>query len=154
MNPTQKIIAAAAAFLVGAISFPLARGMFNAPAVKGGALTQSTFNGPVGTSDMLTKACDELNKLLPMMVDPYTRWDNTYAVGSKTMVYKYTIVGIPAANLNTAQLKSKLRPKLVETYRTHPAMSQLRDASIALRYTYFDEKGALITSMEIGPDDL
>jgi hypothetical protein len=150
MNSAQKI-GVIVAFAIGAVSFPLAKGMFSASGT-GPRIIDSTGSDHI--DDLIARNCDEMNKSLPLKLDPWTRWDSASPDKNRTIVYKYTVLGMSASEARNRGLASKIRPTLVHNYKTHPAMRDLRDASVTLRYSYFDESGASVANIEISPSDL
>lgn len=106
---------------------------------------------------MLVKASSDINKKLPMMVDKYTRMDNTLAGPGKLLTYKYTLVETVATDLDKAKLeeiRKSLKGTIIQTYKTSPAMKVFRDADVKLKYQYYDKKGAFVTDIEVNPTDL
>jgi hypothetical protein len=106
---------------------------------------------------MLVKASSDMNAKLPIMVDKYTRMDNTLAGPGKLLTYKYTLVQTVATDLDKAkleELRKSMKSTIVQTYKTSPAMKVFRDADVKLKYQYYDKKGAFVTDIEVNPTDL
>lgn len=103
--------------------------------------------------DVLAKAADETNRRLPMMLDQFTRLDSTAALPQGKLMYKYTIVNLnPLPDRNT--LIDKMRPNMINTYKTSQDMAGLRKLRVTLVYKYADEKGNELAQFEVGPQDI
>jgi hypothetical protein len=103
--------------------------------------------------DVLAKAADETNRRLPMMLDQFTRLDSTVALPQGKLMYKYTIVNLnPLPDRNT--LIDKMRPNMINAYKTSQDMAGLRKLRVTLVYKYADEKGNELAQFEIGPQDI
>ena len=96
----------------------------------------------------------QLNKTLPMMVDSETRLDNTMAAPDKTIIYRYTLINMNAADIKKDQLVTAIRPQVVATYKTNDTMKEFRNNGITMQYQYSDKSGVFITQFSVGPKDL
>ncbi|MFN5533416.1 MAG: hypothetical protein ACK5F7_22925, partial [Planctomycetaceae bacterium] len=102
---------------------------------------------------VLAKAADETNRRLPMMLDQFTRLDSTAALPQGKLMYKYTIVNLnPLPDRNT--LIDKMRPNMINAYKTSQDMAGLRKLRVTLVYKYADEKGNELAQFEVGPQDI
>lgn len=119
--------------------------------VVGSLVVQQVSNRPPTTERILVQTSNEMNKTLPMMIDQITRLDATYPGPGKVFNYRYTLVGLKAADLKAQEIKDSLEPMLFQNYKTHPAMKDLRDLTTVLKYHYFDDSGAFIVEIEIDP---
>ncbi len=96
----------------------------------------------------------QLNKTLPMMVDKETRLDNTVAGLDKTIIYRYTLVNMNAADVPKDKLVAAVRPGVVATYKTNDSMKEFRNNGVTMKYQYSDKGGVFITEFSVGPKDL
>jgi len=106
-----------------------------------------TFNGT------LIKVADELNRNLPIMVDRNTRLDSTMALPDGKFVYLYTIIGLDETAINKETFADRMRPKLINNYRTEESMKTFRENNMQLLYKYKTEKGESIADITISPRD-
>ena len=102
---------------------------------------------------MLIDFSREINPQLPKMVDRVTRFDKVIPVVGNILNYQFTILGIKAAEINRASLKSSMTSYFWEDYKNDPAIQKLRDIGTTFVYTYFDEDGILVCEIRIGPNE-
>ena len=87
------------------------------------------------------------------MLDQFTRLDSTAALPQGKLMYKYTIVNLnPLPDRNT--LIDKMRPNMINAYKTSQDMAGLRKLRVTLVYKYADEKGNELAQFEVGPQDI
>ncbi len=96
----------------------------------------------------------QLNKNLPMMVDKETRLDNTMAGPDKTIIYRYTLVNMSAADVPKDKLVTAIRPRVVATYKTNDSMKDFRNNGVTMQYQYFDKGGVSSRSFPWARKDL
>ena len=118
-----------------------------------GSVVVTTCLGSSDNSDgFLMGVSKELSKSLPQVIDKYTRWDSAVAILPKTLLYKYTLIGVDAADLDVSKLKTEATPHLVQNYKTHPMMQSWRKRGIILKYEYYDDKGIFVMEITVLPD--
>jgi hypothetical protein len=120
-------------------------------AVVGSFVAREYFSKRPSTDKILIQTSNELNRTLPMMVDQHTRLDATFPGPGNSLTYKYTLVGSKASDLKTEEIKKWLHPKIIQNYKTHPDMQDLRDLSTVLNYHYFDAAGTFVLALEADP---
>ena len=108
----------------------------------------------VSSEEKLVQVSKDLNARLPMSVDNETRWDTTVPGPGNCLTYCYTMVNASKSELDPAMITSKIKPKLLQYYRTNPDMKLFRDNRVTLRYLYKDKAGETVTLIEVTPDDL
>ena len=122
-------------------------------AVIGSMLVRQYFDRPARIDGALVATISQINKTLPMMVDKETRLDNTMAGPNKTIIYRYTLVNMNAADVQKEQLKSALRPHVLTSYKTDNGMKAFRDNGVIMEYQYSDKNGVYITDFSVSPKD-
>lgn len=85
------------------------------------------------------------------MRDQWTRLDSCSVEGASTFKYYFSILSIIVTD--TTNLKSQLKPQIVETVRTHPSTKIFRENDITLVYRYNNEKGGYLFTIVAAPDD-
>ncbi len=123
-------------------------------AVIGFTAVQRCSNRAPSIDQALVATASQLNKTLPMMVDKETRLDNTMAAPDKTIVYRYTLINMSAADIPKDKLISGVRPQVVTTYKTSDSMKDFRNNGITMQYHYSDKNGVAIAEFSVGPKDL
>ena len=101
----------------------------------------------------LAKVAVEVNKDLPKMVDPETRFDSTSALPGKVLKYSYTLINLRADQIDPKRIQDGFRPELVNKVKTVPEMAPLRAQGVTFVYHYVDKDGALVANLEIGPKE-
>ena len=103
-------------------------------------------------TEMINQTCADLNKQMPKMVDAATRMDSASAGPDKSIRYRYTIVS--SELIDTGHLADKLRPHILDEYRTNPGLAAFRDNGVTMIYDYFDKSGNALGEFQVGPKDL
>jgi hypothetical protein len=101
---------------------------------------------------VLTRVASEFNKNCPIMVDRETRLDNALSIGNNLLQYNYTLMNLSKSDLDTAVLKQKVEPSIIEDIKTNPQMKLFRDMKTTLNYAYRDKNGAFVFLISITPD--
>jgi hypothetical protein len=108
----------------------------------------------VSVERMLVDASNQVNKMLPMMVDSETRADSTIPEPPNTLVYHYTLLKRTKSELDVRAIADYLRPRLVNNYKTTENMKTLRDAGVMLKYRYYDKDGIFVAEIVVKTSDL
>jgi hypothetical protein len=85
------------------------------------------------------------------MIDKDTRLDSSFAIGSESLNYRYTLVNYRTEELDTDVFLQEIEPDLVKSYCTHPDIELLRLNGIAMKYHYYGSDGDFIGSVEARP---
>ena len=104
-------------------------------------------------SEILVQTADMMNQQLPMMVDPDTRWDSSFAGPGMAMSYKYTLVNHSANNINGAQFAKNVHPTLTDLICNNPVTQVFPDNGVLLNFNYYDKSSNLIARVKVTPDD-
>ncbi|RUO19243.1 hypothetical protein [Aliidiomarina haloalkalitolerans] len=96
----------------------------------------------------LIESANELNPLLPMMVDEDTRWDETVAL-NRAFLYIYTLIGYNAEDLDPDLFKQALEPNLKEAVCTSPDMAAFVENNINAIYAYRGKDGKQIATVTV-----
>lgn len=113
-------------------------------------LTQQFFTPSL--DKQLVQIANELNKNCPMMVDQFTRLDNSHVLPNKTLQYNYTLVEIEKSEFNLDTIRKYVEPNIISNVRTNPDMKYLRANNITFNYNYRDKNGEFVWKLEITPD--
>lgn len=100
----------------------------------------------------LLQISNELNKNCPMMVDQFTRLDNSQVLPNKTLQYNYTLVEIEKSEFNLDTVRKYVEPNIINNVKTNPDMKDLRDNNVKFNYSYRDKNGEFVWKLEITPD--
>jgi len=101
---------------------------------------------------VLMEAASEINKTLPIMVDQYTRLDNTIALPDKSLQYNYTLVELTAEEVNVDTIKKYMEPTIINTVRTSPDLKIYRENKVTMIYNYKDKNGVFVYKLSVTPD--
>lgn len=96
----------------------------------------------------LIESANELNPLLPMMVDEDTRWDQTVAL-NRAFLYLYTLISYDADDIDPDLFKAALEPGLKEAVCTSPDMAGFVENNINAIYAYRGKDGNQIATVTV-----
>ncbi len=102
-------------------------------------------------AEELKKAAIEVNKQVPMQVDPYTRLDSASAKGKTNFIYYYTLIDLDKTEVNLDTVNKYVRPTIIEGVKTSPDLKVFRDNNIIMDYKYYDKKGVFVTEISVTP---
>ncbi len=94
------------------------------------------------------EASQQINKQLPMMVDSETRLDTTICAG-KHVLYKYTMIGLSAKDLDIISFNDEIKTMLVKNQCSNENMVKMLKFGVQYSYMYQDRDGNLITTINI-----
>ncbi len=100
----------------------------------------------------MLKMASALNESCPVMVDSETRLDNTMAMKDKVFTYYYTLVNIDKNEVDPAQMKATIQPRIINIVSTNPDMQAMRDLGVTFKYSYKDKNGVFLFEISVGPD--
>lgn len=112
------------------------------------------LQGGGSTEAKLVHASQYMNSRLPINVDSNTRWDTTEPGPGNCLTYYYTLVNASKSEIDPDQLIAKLKPEVLQLYRTSSQMKLFRENRVTLRFIYKDKLGEKITVIEVTPNDL
>jgi predicted secreted Zn-dependent protease len=115
-------------------------------------VVQQIFFGVPSFDKILMKTASELNKMCPIMVDQYTRWDNTAALPNNTFEYNYTLISHTKSEVNLDTAKKYVLPGLINRVKTEPDLKMFRDKNVTMIYNYHDKNGVFVVRYSITPD--
>jgi len=101
----------------------------------------------------LTEIATEFNKKCPQMIDSETRIDGIDIKEPNTIVYKYTLINLPAKNVDTIEFKKALFPGIISIIKLSPEMKPLRKNATNFEYQYSDKSNKTIYTFKIFPKD-
>lgn len=101
----------------------------------------------------LKSLSNEMNKNLPATLDKFTRQDSSFSGPGRRMTYIYTITHEYSSDFDPQTLKEAVRPGIVASYCTEPAIEFYRKNQVPLTYIYRDMKGAHITQFDVSVKD-
>jgi hypothetical protein len=101
----------------------------------------------------LPKLANDLNRQLPMMVDRGTRLDSTVGGPGKRFTYVYTLVELPAADIDRAQLQRMLASSTRNRVCTDPKMEALFKNGVTVVYSYRGNDGIHVMEMPLTPSE-
>lgn len=116
-------------------------------------LILSSCNSQEGVDNKALKVVAQFNSKCPMMIDQETRMDGIEVKNGNTIVYKYTLINLFAAKVDTARFNSALRPGIINTIKTNAELNELKRIKSSFEYYYKDREGKFIYSFLITPED-
>ncbi|MBA3681130.1 MAG: hypothetical protein H0W73_08185 [Bacteroidetes bacterium] len=99
------------------------------------------------------KVVMKFNEKCPMMIDAETQMDGIEIKNGNTIVYKYRLINLFAARVDTAQFNRALRPGIINTIKTNAELNELKRIKSSFEYYYRDRDGKFIYSFVITPED-
>lgn len=99
----------------------------------------NAIKGPIGGSSVeaqIEKLAADLNKRLPMQVDPVTKWERVEAGPGKAYSYIYTV----SQNLSDLE-KQAVRNSTTRQALAAPEMRPIFAAGVTVWYKYYDSSG-------------
>lgn len=109
--------------------------------------------GKASMPDVMSTVYVEANRSLPRMMDEFTRLESICpdTLDGKTLIYKYTLVGLDLSKLDMTQVKAAVHADLIKNYKTSKEMANFRNLSVILKYQYFDVKCGKIMEFTVDP---
>lgn len=101
----------------------------------------------------LSEVAKAINEKCPQMLDSETRLDGIEVKDPNTLVYRYTLVNLLAANLDTAQFYRAMWPGLISNIKISPEMKKLRENNTIIEYYYQDKTNKPVYTFRMGPSD-
>lgn len=108
-------------------------------------------SAPASTVDLATAIAAKLSVELPRMVSSDSRLDSVVADPGRAVIYSYTMVGTPNANMD-AETASRFR-QLVVAATCGGSSSDLFAQGIAIRDRYAREDGYVFADVTVRPED-
>lgn len=105
------------------------------------------------SKDFLSKVAAEINRAVPMMIDPET--ELMPAVGAEGVLhYNYRVVGYSAAQVDFEKFRESVKQRVRQAACTMPETRDgLLKKGVTLRYSYFDKDKQPIATMDVTPAD-
>ncbi|WP_461637436.1 hypothetical protein [Labilibaculum euxinus] len=133
------------------IAFAVAFAIFYAIGQIGGESLAGLFRKTT-FDKVLMEMAGELNKSCPIMVDNATRLDNAVALPDNVFQYNYTLIGMNKDSVNIEELKSYLKPTIINSVKTNPDMQGMRDNKVKVNYYYKDKSGVYLFTISVKPE--
>jgi hypothetical protein len=114
------------------------------------------LNGKRSPSSQLSLAeiAKQANATLPRQIDGDTRLDREIAGPGNRMTYQYTLINLSVADIDPVKLTARVKPQLIEMYRTNPSLERYRVRQVEVQFEYRDKVGQPVTTILIVPKDL
>ena len=113
----------------------------------------SRCDSPEHIDNKALKVVTQFNSKCPMMIDQETRMDGIEIKNGNTIVYKYTLINLFAAKVDTAKFNLALRPGIISTIKTNAELDELKRIKSSFEYYYKDRENKFIYSFLITPED-
>jgi hypothetical protein len=113
-----------------------------------------TASSPTGKSkatsnaEFLNAELEAVSGTTPYMIDEETRLDTIFITPDRKMNYKYTLVNYKGNEIYFAALKEGIETPAINSYCTHPDLSEYRTRGISMKYHYFGSDGVFIGDFE------
>ena len=113
---------------------------------------QQIFFAPPSIDRILMNTASEINKTCPVIVDQFTRLDNTLALPDHSFQYNYTIMNNVKSEVNLDTAKKYIEPAILNRIRTDPGLKFFRDKSVTMIYNYRDKNGVFVVKYSVTPE--
>lgn len=103
--------------------------------------------------EAIARMADEVNKQLPMAIDPDTRMDNISPGVGRRFTYNYTLVNSQSRELDGAALYREFRPILRKRVCTSDDMAIFFKNGVTVSYSYKGNDGGQVFKVDMSPQD-
>ena len=86
------------------------------------------------------------------MLDESTRLDRVAAYNGQKLHYYYTIIDNSLSIADKELFDNIMEPTLVNAMKTNPDVKIFRDKKVTMTYTYYNNSGEHLTTIDITPD--
>lgn len=149
----------------------LAIALFMAPLAAGaaiggvGAIFGALIGGAAGNAvsksaasqlmveEALVNTTDQINRLLPITLDPDTRWDSTVAGPGRRFTYHYTILTMRASKIDTPNFRRVMVTRLRKSVCASPDTQVFIKNGVTVSYSYRGRDGRHVCNIDIWPRD-
>lgn len=101
----------------------------------------------------IVRLAEELTRNCPIMIDSETRLDNAIAMPSNTLQYNYTLVNAESDSVDVIEMRSYIKPIILNKVRTSPEMKIFRDLRVTMAFIYRDRDGEFMMKIAFSPDE-
>lgn len=101
----------------------------------------------------LARIAAEINEHCPKMLDSETQLDGIEFREPNTLVYLYTLVRIPAGDVDTVAFHRALWPGVISHIRVSADMKKIRENNTHIEYVYRNKHQTRIYTLRIQPSD-
>lgn len=116
-------------------------------------LSGSCTSPEVSYIEELRGIANQINLKCPQLIDSETRLDGIEVTDPNTLIYKYTLVHLKVADIDTPVFKKALWPGLLSSVKISADMKKIRDNNTTLHYTYKDSTNQPVCTVIITPKD-
>jgi hypothetical protein len=113
------------------------------------------FQNPsdAGSIEYLSRVAEEINRSVPVMIDPETELLPTEAAPA-TLIYNYRLVSYSAAQLDPEKFAAGVKEKVTPSACNRPeTRDEFLKRGVTLRYSYFDKDKNHIATVDVTPAD-
>jgi hypothetical protein len=101
----------------------------------------------------LNKVAAELNRSVPVMIDPETELMPTEGVEGM-LIYNYRLVSYSAAQLDPTRFAARAKQRVVQgACNTPETRDDFLKKGVTLRYSYYDKEKKPIATVDVTPAD-
>ncbi|QRX63054.1 hypothetical protein JS578_09210 [Dysgonomonadaceae bacterium zrk40] len=104
-------------------------------------------------NDRLTEMAKELNESAPVMLDPYTRFDEASVTGDNHFRYRYSVLNTKNPDSLLSERLATLTDNIRTMFSTNEELAIFRENSVVLEYVYNNEQQQLLRTITINPED-
>ena len=104
--------------------------------------------GPYDENWLISTAAD-LNKSLPRLIDPDTRWDRVTPGPGLRLIYTYTLIKQEAGNVDVEKFHAGMQALLRKSVCSRENMQDLMKNGVKLAYTYRGSDGRFVSLLEV-----
>jgi hypothetical protein len=87
-----------------------------------------------------------------MIVNKYTRLDNTSVLSGNTIQYNYTLVDFEVGSVDLKIIEDSLTEPILNDVKTNPSLKTFRDRSVTFSYYYKDKNGLFVYNYKVTPE--
>lgn len=101
----------------------------------------------------LNEMATSLNESVPVMLDQYTRFDEATVTSENIFQYRYTVLNSSDPDSLVINALRHLEDGIQREFSTNPQLQLFKENNVVLEYIYSDEKGQVLRTLQIQPED-
>lgn len=104
-------------------------------------------------NDKLSVMAKELSESAPVMLDPYTRFEEASVSEDNHFRYRYTVLNTDNPDSLLSERLSTLTDNIRTMFSTNEELAIFRENSVVLEYVYNNEQQQPLRTITINPED-
>ncbi len=95
----------------------------------------------------------ELNESAPVMLDPYTRFEEAGVTDENHFRYRYTVLNTDNPDSLLSERLQTLTDNIRTLFSTNAELAIFRENSVVLEYVYNNEQQQTLRTITLNPED-